>query len=629
MLQAKSLQAFALIILIFCFSAVAQLQPTESATASASEKEKAKLELEKKGFLLAEKIASDAANLKVAENRAFVYAAAADLLWAQDQKRARTLFRSAADELVAANAETEAKRATDDDAFNGFGNDFTSPRRSILQKVAKHDPDLALELLQQTRTAKLAAEMAKANAPADPNVKADKEEVSFGFNNSKWLVQEEIRLEQSFATQAAEKDPKRAAKLIRDSMAKNGVSYEAMGLVRKLHTKDAELANSLFAEIAQKLIDSDLSGQMSQSRNTAIGLLREYSKPADVKAADAKKQPLKLDDKILRDLALKVADTLQKSNNFTSLWEFYQTVPILEKIAPDRAAALKQKQAALEKNAPEGMSGAKFFSMASDPNATPESLITDAGKMPAGMGLRGQMYQRATNKLLEKNEFDRARQLLKDTPPSKERDDALAMVDSRQAENAAKEGKFDEARKLIGGIGKKSTQINQLIKLALAFHAKGGKENQETAAGIMDEAKRMVDTSPQTNEEVTDLMSVIAGYAVVEPNQAFQMLSPLVDQVNDLAQASALLAKYQKRQFMFRDGEMLMTAGLSQMRGSIGFVKDLGKLAASDFERTRGLTERFQRSDVRLLSQILLAQSILQEDPGVFDREFRMATFID
>lgn len=627
MLRAKYLYALALIIFL-CFSAAAQTQPTQSATASAEEKEKAKLDLEKKGFALAERIASDAASFKIAENRAFVFAAAADLLWKQDQKRARTLFRNAADELVAANAEAEAKQSGEDDAFMGFGN-FNSPRRSILQKVAKHDPDLALELLQLTRPAKIAAEMAKANAPVDPNAKQESEEVNFGFNNSKWMVQEEIRLEQSFATQAAEKDPKRAAKLIRDSMAKNGVSFEAVNLVRKLHKTDAELANSLFTEIAQKLIDSDLSAQMSQSRNTAISILREFGKPAAVKEADSKKQPLKLDDKVARELALKISEALLKASNFTALWEFYQTIPIIEKIAPDRVAALKQKQTALEKTAPEGMNGAKFFSAASNPDATPESLIADAAKMPAGTGMRGQMYTQAINKLTDKGEYDRARQLLKDAPPSKERDDALANIDGREAQQAAKDGKFDEARKLIAGIGKKSTQIQQLIGLAVKFHDKGDEESKKTAVGLMDEAKRMVDTSPQSDEEIRDLIQVIAGYAVIEPNQAFSLLTPLVDQANDLAQASALLAKYQKRQFMFRDGEMLLTAGLSQMRGQMSFVKDLGKLAAFDFERTRGLTERFQRTEIRVLAQMLVAQSILQEDPAALDREFRMATFID
>jgi hypothetical protein len=116
---------------------------------------------------------------------------------------------------------------------------------------------------------------------------------------------------------------------------------------------------------------------------------------------------------------------------------------------------------------------------------------------------------------------------------------------------------------------------------------------------------------------------------VVDPNQAFTLVAPLVDQANDLLQASALLAKYQKRQFMFRDGEMLLTAGLGQIRGNLRYIKDLKTLAAADFERTRNLTDRFTRGDVRALVQLLIAQSILQENPGAEASQFRFATFVD
>jgi hypothetical protein len=513
MLSAKSFRAAVLIILLFNLAVFAQTQSTESPTASAEEKEKAKLELEKKAFALAEKVASDAAGFKLAENRAFAFASAGDLLWKQDQKRARALFRSAGDELVTANVEAEAREANSDDGLMmGFGN-FNSPRRVVLQKIAKHDADLALELLLQTRPAKLAEAIAKANAPENPNEKEEPaSSISFGGMPIKFQIQEEMRLEQSFAAQAAEKDPKRAAKLLRDSLNKNGVTFEATNTIRKIHAKDAELANQLLAEVAQKVLAADFTKQESPERQMAATLLQQYGRAsAAVKEADSKKTPLKLDDKVIRDLAIKAADGLLKVEtnafNFGPYYELSSLTPIIEKILPERAPALKNRLAEMKKNTPEQVQAFSSFRSLNDPNTPPDKLIAEAAKVPAGMGqMRGQMYRRAADQLIEKGEFDRARQLLNDVPPGKDRDDALAYIDGKQAEKAAKDGKFDEARKLIGKIGNKSSQIQQLVALALSFHAKGDKESKEAAVKVMDETKGMVETTPQSDAEITDLM---------------------------------------------------------------------------------------------------------------------------
>lgn len=607
----KTFSIFAL-LLTLCAAVPAQTQ-TESPTASKDEKEKAKLELERKAFNLAERIASDAALLKIAENRAFLIASAAEILWKQDQKRARALFRNAADELIIANADLEKIQTNDEFGFVSF---YNSPRRTILQMVAKLDADLALELLVATRSAKLNAELAKqaAQIPGQPAAKDEPMSVLEGPGNAKFLVQEEIRLEQSFAALAAENDPKRAVKLIRDSLSK-GVSSEAVNLVKKLHVKDAEIATSLLSEIAAKVLEADFTKQQSPERQVAVMMLRQFganTAPA-AKESDSKKTPLKLDDKTMKDLAGKLADSLMKTNNFTALWEFNSSLPLIEKILPERAAALKEKQAALRKTQPADFGGFEALSLLSQPDAAPDKMISEASKMNIG-GMRGNLYRNAADKLIAKNEHDRAKSLLTAAPPSKDRDDTLAYVDSKLAEKAAKDGKFDEARALISKIGTKSAQIEQLVKLAVAFHAKGDKDNRETAMKIMGEVRGMVDTTPQSDEEINDLLQVIAGYAQIDTVQAFAILNPLVDQTNELVQASALLAKYQKRQFLFRDGEMLMTAGLGQMRGSLKFTKELGMLAAADFDKTRDLTDKFQRSDVRLLAQLIIVQSILKTD---------------
>lgn len=616
------------LLLTWCSFAFAQLPAqisADSATAAKDEKEKARLELEGKAFKLAESIASEGATLKLAENRAFILAMSGDLLWKQDQKRARNLFRDAAAELIAANAESEKTENDSPMAMFGFMN---SPRRQILQTIAKRDADLALELLVQTRSAKVAAEMAKAAQPEQP---AQKEEPPSPFGvglSAQWQTREELRIEQYFAAQAAEQDPKRAAKIFRDSLSK-GVSFEATKIIERIHKTDQELANTLLAEVAQKLMDNDFSKQIWQDSFFAIELLSRYAQPtaAAVKDANQKKFALKLDPKTARDLAGKIADGLMKATDLAASFQLARAMPTLEKILPERIADLRQKRMQLKKTIPEGMDALENLSALEDESIAPEKIIQESAKMPAGM--RGMMYRRAADKLAEKNEAERAKQLLSSQPAGKERDDALAYVDGKLAEKAAKDGKFDEARKLIQTIGTKTAQIEQLVKLAIVFHHKNDKESRETAVKIMDEARALIDQTPQSDDEIQQLVQVVAGFAVIDPPKAFTLLEPFVDQANELLQAAALLAKYQKGQQNYRDGELVMATGLGQMRGQMRFVKELGLLAAADFERTRGLADRFARADTRLLVRLMIAQSVLNSNQNIGDNfgSFGGATF--
>ncbi|MEJ7700780.1 MAG: hypothetical protein WKF71_14195 [Pyrinomonadaceae bacterium] len=89
-----------------------------------------------------------------------VTASAGDLMWKRDEKRARQFFRQAAEDIIQANnlpADTSAN------PFMSFIAN-ASPRRQILMTIAKHDPELALELLYATRPANVAAALAERTA---------------------------------------------------------------------------------------------------------------------------------------------------------------------------------------------------------------------------------------------------------------------------------------------------------------------------------------------------------------------------------------------------------------------------------------------------------------------------------
>jgi len=237
---------FFIALALFCFSVSGQTSPTESKT----EKEKAQKELEKRVLEMLDQAVNDAASLKLARNRAVVYAIAGDLYWKFDEKRARELFRSSESEIIAANDEAEKDKKESDDPYSGFMFEFNTIRNEILPLIAKHDADLALQMLTSTRPVKLAEAMLKA---AQPNAKT--EGGYMNFNPDQMRIQQEVALEQQFAVLAAEQSPDKAIKLLKDSLSK-GISWNVLSLLQKIHKKDEKKASFTASEFGKNLCTS-------------------------------------------------------------------------------------------------------------------------------------------------------------------------------------------------------------------------------------------------------------------------------------------------------------------------------------------------------------------------------------
>ncbi|HXG85429.1 MAG TPA: hypothetical protein VNI84_15515 [Pyrinomonadaceae bacterium] len=211
---------------------------------------------------------------------------------------------------------------------------------------------------------------------------------------------------------------------------------------------------------------------------------------------------------------------------------------------------------------------------------------------------------------------EKARAGLQNTPEGRERDQALAYLDSKLAGGAMEKGNLDEAQKIIGQIGSDKEKVEQLVNLAVKFHQKNTKETRETALKIMEDVRRLVNEFAENKDEVAGVLKLAAGYAVIEPDRAFPLLSPLIEQANDVIGANALLAKYNKREQSFKQGKMLMSSSGFGGAAYARYGKELKTLAQTDYGKTKGLINQFRRDDVRVLLKMLLAQSILSDKIG-------------
>lgn len=584
----------------------------KSATESKTEKTEAQLELEKKALKLTEQAVGEAATLKLWENRSLAFAMAGDLLWDSNQKRAKALFRDAADELVQGAIQPKEKAKDYYEDFYYWQD--RSPRRVILLMIASHDADMALKFLQETRPADLQKAIDDSKRPSVKGQKKSPAEMQ-KESGDKFKAEQEVSLEQQFAAKAAEQDPKKAAKLIRESL-KKGVSMSAVTLIQKVNEKDEELGKELFKEVLSKILTTKFDGDNDgrTERQIAAYLLNQSVNPKVFESRNEKFVKLKIEEADLKDIADKLADFYLASKGYNEFWGFNELLPAFKKYAPAKIDALKQKEKAILDNTPEQMrtyiEGSK---KASDPNSTPEELMEDAKNQTSWQKYNN--YKLAVDKFLEKGDGEKARNSLKSEPDSKQKTDALEYLSSKQSEKAIKDGKMEEAQSLIESAETENSKISLMVDIALGFEKKNTEEDHKTAVKLIEDASRLVNNVPESVEEGDNILKVVSGYALIEPKSAFEYLNNMIYMANDLMTAQALLAKYNKRSNNFRDGEIIYTQIFNNSYAK--YSKALAKLSEHDFGKTESLISQFQRQDIQIFAKMLVAQSILKEKIGL------------
>src|SRR5258706_11076469 len=360
-------------------------------------------ELERKTLAMLDEVAAQALSLKLPENRSFVMAAAADLLWKHDEKRARSLFWDALNNLISGNNSTAeelkdpaAKDATAKDSSvkrqpSEKALDLTryyemfSLRQEFLRKIAQHEPQLALDMLRATRL-----------TPPD-------------IQNAGYQLPDDRDLEQEIANQTAARDPKRALQLARESLAK-GLTFQVYGVLLQLNQNNPEAALEFAGDLIGKIQTANLSTDDTAS-GMAMMLLRA-SRPAPAAAENTAfldGGQIKWSDDQRRELVDMLTHAVDNvSANSNLLVGLMEVLPDIEHVAPDRADKVKAKLATrvLTKEQREWVQLDSLFS-----KGTPEDLVR------AGVGAsdeaRKNFYQAAAAKAVMNGKAEALRGFIK------------------------------------------------------------------------------------------------------------------------------------------------------------------------------------------------------------------------
>ena len=245
-----------------------------------------------------------------------------------------------------------------------------------------------------------------------------------------------------------------------------------------------------------------------------------------------------------------------------------------------------------------------------------------------------QAYQSIANKAAQLTDETRAQKLIDQISDDTIRASAQKQFDTAKINRSANAGKLDDARRLIDQLTDPKAKIQKTVQLAIQFQTLGDEKSLASAKGLMKDARGLTKDTPDDEDDLADLMEVVRGYAIVDPEIAFRLAEPVMDKLNDLVQAAAVLSKFNKRDRTFKKGELVLkTNGNQGFGGGPGgpgpagfggggsggtllfrYIPQIQMLGKADLNRMSQATDKFTRSDIRTLVRLFVLQGFLRGD---------------
>ena len=589
---------FFLLILLLSVSFVSAQNPSDPKPDAKKAEEVEKLKKEAVSFL--RETMAEVNSMRSLENRLSFGAEMASLMWFHDEKEARAMYLGVTSDFrqllveydMQLNQIAMTETSGDDEPVSrGLFDDLSNKanierklqkalemRKQIAMSLAEHEPDLAMSFYSDSLTALTNPQMRK---------------------NS---VEQDVYFELQLMNQVAESNAAKAAQYAIKSLDK-GVNMQHIELLKKIYKKDADKAIE-FASAMVSRIKSDKSDAESVYMISTFVRFGEETAPKPPKS-DGKKPVMTTSD--MRDLVeimAKAALAVDDDNEMNG--EGY--MELFEKYTPTRASQIKAKFRSKRVGA-NSASSAAAYGANSAANAMAAAVSTAA--------VAGPPSPEAERKAKELED--------KVAAETKVMED-VASLGTKPLPKDERAKIITQARKIISKTPGKDKKIASLSMLA-AQVAKAG--DKELAAEIMKDAEGLVTSQPKNYQDFMLSWMLISGYAEVDPEKAFPMLSDTILRLNDTIAAFIKAAEFiDVRGEMIDDGEVQVGQfGGGLLRGLTSELKiaqpTLRSLAKADFNRTKAATNAFDRPEVRVLAKMLVLRTILspketsQEDPDI------------
>ncbi len=518
-----------------------------------NKKSEVSAELKKDAVAFLRETVVEVNNLRTLENRISFSAEMASLMWFNDEKEARAMFQSVINDFRALLGQYDAQLGATEitpDEGNFFSGD-TSDKAQITRKFMK-----AISVRQQIATTiaehdpQLALEFFTASGQAISNPTLRKQ-----------IEQRNTYFETRLLNEIVAKDVDTALKYGRKTLSK-GFNGELISLLKKIYDKDAEKGAAFGEDILQKIKSEDSTPDKFYYLNSLLSL--GISNLEEIKSKPDKKPLFK--EQALRDLAELMAQAILKREDAEGS-DVQSYISPIERFAPARAAQIRQK-----------------FGVKKGNKAVPEiEIVTKSVEVEV-------------------------------ENPQKKTIEDVKNLGTKQLSKEDREKVIGQARKTIAEIKEPTQRMLALSALASQVALAGDKE---LAVQIMDEARAFVNASPKNYQDFLQTWLLAGGYAQVDATKAFPLLEDAIFRLNDTISAFIKIGEFMDvRGEIIEDGEV-QVGGFG---GSItrDLTRSLGQsdttirnLAIADFVRTKGLTNKFDRQEVRILAKMLVLRAVL------------------
>src|SRR5688572_2677711 len=540
--------------------------------------------LRKEAIAFLRETMGDVANMRTLENRISFSAEMAGLMWYHDEREARVMFNAAAADFreLLSRLEHQMNELPDDadgsPMMGGFLMGGMSDQTRLMMKyrvamgvrqqmataMADHDPDLALGFYYDT-------------ASANPKIQS-----TYGGRDANF--------ESTLIQQIADKNPGKAVQLGLRSL-ENGVQNQHIELLRKIYAKDTDKGIEFGSAVLSKARDNKAKAYDLYVLNA---LLNYGAESLDHSKTNGKRPVYSQQD--LRDIAESMAQSILTMDG-AEMAGGAGYVTSIQRFAPARAAQVKARI-----SRETGMSNSAFGNYAAN---------------GANTAVNARSARRGSSNSMVNADFDAD----DDTPPPPSEPTESDRLDS-EIKNLAKgelpkeerDRAIAQARKMLLQTKGRDKQIVGLSMLATQV-AKAG--DKELAAEIMRDAEKLVNPNPKNYQDFLFTWMLATGYAESNPDKAFPILEDAIGRANNVISAFVQVGEFiDVTEEMISDGEAQVGAfgggmirGLSKELGIAEATIDV--LVKADFAKTKGLTNRFERPEVRVLAKMLVLRSVL------------------
>jgi len=513
---------------------------------------------------------------------------AAQLIWSTDEKRASKYF---------ADATTTFKEylASLDPGSEKYPQQFQAiaeMRLQIIQILTERDPDAALSFIYSSKP------------PPNPN------------ETRRANSQQEGLLELSIANRIATTDPNRALQIARQSL-KSHYSLNLISTVGLLRQKNPELAAQFASEIANKLISDKLLSK-PEAASVLVNLIRfaQRSRSAAVPNSDSNTPRPLLTDEQYRDLLQKaLTEALSFSRTSSNVYSTERDValnllyglrdlgPDLNNVSGDSVAAMRKKLAELN---PENLNGNNYQNIIG--SNTYEAALEGIEKAP--LDQREQLYLTLANREANNGEIAHARQIINERVSNPyQRRNALSFIDQQESNRAVSKGKVEDALRMIGNLKTPRERAQMITQIANQI---GPGQKRAVAINFLEQAKSLLGSSMQAQDQdqMFALIEIARAFGKYDAKRSFEILDPLIEQVNDLCAAARTMEGFGPE--YYEDDELSMQNANSVGQVVMRMSNTIGSLALVNFERARATSDGLALPEVRLRAYMEIAQQAIQ-----------------